>query len=95
MLSFEPHPFSHFVLTHWCSLCYFIECMEGHLSMLFDESMSFLYHFIICDAHWLFSCAWTVSQEKLMGASFGGCVRPLIMHEGCDGEPCIPVILSC
>ena len=95
ILSFEPHPFSHFVLTCWHSLSDFVECLEGHFSMFFDESVSFLYCFIICDACWFFSCTWTISQEKFMGALFGGCVRPSIVHKGHDGKPHIPVILSC
>ena len=95
MLSFEPHPFSHFVLTCWCGLSYFVKCIEGRFSMFFDEPMSFLYHFVICNACWFFHCAWAVSQEEFVGAAFGGHVGPMIMHEGRDGELCIPVILPC
>ena len=95
ILSFKPYPFSHLVLTCWHSLSYFIECIKGCFSMFFDESVSFLYCFIICDACRFFSCTWMISQEKFMGASFGGCIRLLIMHKGCDGKPRIPVILSC
>ena len=95
MLSFELYPFSYFVLTGWHGLSCFVECIEGHFSMFFDKSVSFLYCLIVCDACWLFSCAWMISQEEFVGALLGGHVRPPIMHEGCNRKPHIPVILSC
>ena len=94
MLSFEPYPFPHFVLTCWRHLGGLIEGVESCFSMLFDKLMSLFYGLIVCDACWLFCCAWVVSQEKFVRAAFSGRVWPMIMYESRDGEPHIPVILS-
>ena len=95
MLSFEPYPFPYFVLTHWHHLGGLIEGVESCFSMLFDKLMSLFYGLIVCDARWLFHCTWAVSQEKFVRAVFSGHVGPTIMYKSRNGEPHIPVILSC
>ena len=61
MLSFEPHPFSYFVLTHRHRLGYFIECVEGCFLVLFDKVVSFFYGFAIHDTRQFFHHAWLIS----------------------------------
>ena len=95
MLSFEPYPVSYMVLTFWGSLHNTIESLKGCFPMLLDYLVSRLYGFIIGDGHWFFCCTWMIPQENFMQAMLCGHIQPSIVYKSHDGEPCIPIILSC
>ena len=61
MLSFEPDPIPHLILTCRHGLSYFVKSMKGCFSMLFDELVSGFDCLVICDTHWFFCCAGMVS----------------------------------
>ena len=93
MLSFEPYLVPYFVLSGWFRMCYLVQGLDGHRSMLLDELLSTFCCFVVGGFWEPLSGAWLVSEQYFMGALFGGSVQPSVVYKRGEGEPLLPVVL--